>query len=87
MSKFRKWFFRFLTGYDLIDYSKLLKTASDIIDSSKAIQDTNERLISFSKAIINQNERLIKQIEEMETESCQISLPRGGRWVSDSEPG
>lgn len=30
MKKFRKWFFKFLTGYDLIEYEDILKLAESV---------------------------------------------------------
>ena len=45
MKKFRKWFFKLLTGYDLVEYEYVMKEWKATLDSAKRIADINECLI------------------------------------------
>lgn len=72
MNKFRKWFFKFLTGYDLIDYAELLKTAQGIHDLNVELNDLNVEINETShqtnelaKMVIDRCEKLLERYEKM----------------------
>lgn len=53
MKKFRKWFFKLLTSYDLVEYEDVMKEWKATLDLSKRIAKTNERLIKHSGEVID----------------------------------
>lgn len=65
MNKFRKWLFKFLTGYELIAYSELLDTTIEILDLAKKISNHNNEIIDITKAVHERSEILFKKIQEV----------------------
>lgn len=61
MSKFRKWFFKFLTGYDLIEYKNLLDLACRVNELNDQIVKESKETISLAKEA---NERYLKLLEQ-----------------------
>lgn len=53
MKKFRKWFFRFLTGYDLVEYEDIMKEWNEALNLAKRMSQTNERLVKHSGEVID----------------------------------
>lgn len=53
MKKFRKWFFRLLTGYDLIEYENILNELVKTIKIAKEVQQTNEVICKHSGEVID----------------------------------
>ena len=53
MKKIRKWFFKLLTGYDLVEYEDVMKEWKTTLDSAKRIAKTNERLVKHSGEVID----------------------------------
>lgn len=52
MKKFRKWFFRLLTGYDLIKYEDVMKEWKATLDLADKMGKTNEQLVKHSGEVI-----------------------------------
>lgn len=48
MKKIRKWFFKLLTGYDLVEYEDVMKEWQTTLDSAKRIVEINDSLIKHS---------------------------------------
>lgn len=63
MNRFRKWLFKFLTGYELIDYGELLKTATKILDLAGRINEEQKETMQIARAT---NERYKKILEQYE---------------------
>lgn len=53
MKKFRKWFFKLLTGYDLIEYEDIMKEWKATLDLAERIAKTNEHLVKHSGEVID----------------------------------
>lgn len=53
MKKIRKWFFKLLTGYDLVEYEDVMKEWKATLDSAKRIANINERLVKHSGEVVN----------------------------------
>jgi hypothetical protein len=53
MKKFRKWFFRLLTGYDLIKYEDVMKEWKATLDLADKMGKTNEQLVKHSGEVID----------------------------------
>lgn len=53
MKKIRKWFFKLLTGYDLVDYEYVMKEWKTTLDSAKRIAEINGRLIKHSGEVLD----------------------------------
>lgn len=53
MKKIRKWFFKLLTGYDLVEYEYVMKEWKATLDSAKRIADINECLIKHSGEVVD----------------------------------
>ena len=53
MKKFRKWFFRLLTGYDLVEYEDVMKEWKATLDLAERIAKTNECLVKHSGEVID----------------------------------
>lgn len=53
MKKIRKWFFKLLTGYDLVEYEDVMKEWKATLDLAERIAKTNERLVKRSGEVID----------------------------------
>lgn len=53
MKKIRKWFFKLLTGYDLVEYEDVMKEWKATLDSAKRIADINDGLIKHSGEVVD----------------------------------
>ena len=53
MKKIRKWFFKLLTGYDLIEYEDLLNECWKTIKIVEEVQQTNEVICKHSGEVID----------------------------------
>lgn len=52
MKKIRKWFFKLLTGYDLVEYEDVMKEWKETLYLAERIAKTNERLVKHSGEVI-----------------------------------
>ena len=64
MSKFRKWFFKFLTGYDLIEYVDILNLAKRICDLNKELNEQSQETLSLAKEANERYKRLMEGNDE-----------------------
>lgn len=53
MKKIRKWFFKLLTGYDLVEYEDVMKEWKTTLDSAKRIAEINDSLIKHSGEVVD----------------------------------
>ena len=53
MRKIRKWFFKLLTGYDLVEYEDVMKEWKATLDSAKRIAEINDSLIKHSGEVVD----------------------------------
>lgn len=53
MKKIRKWFFKLLTGYDLVEYEDVLKEWQTTLDSAKRIVEINDSIIKHSGEVVD----------------------------------
>ena len=53
MKKIRKWFFKLLTGYDLVEYEDVMREWKATLDNAKRIADINDRLVKHSVEIMD----------------------------------
>ena len=53
MRKFRKWFFKLLTGYDLVEYDDVMKEWKKTLDLADKMGKTNEQLVKHSGEVID----------------------------------
>ena len=53
MKKIRKWFFKLLTGYDLVEYEDVMKEWQTTLDSAKRIAEINDSLIKHSGEVVD----------------------------------
>lgn len=80
MKKFRHWFFKLLTGYDLIEYEEILRFAARVSDSgdrvlklTEQIHDDNKRILENNREIIETNQRVL-DISNKTIEDCRCAL-------------
>jgi len=65
MNKFRKWVFKFLTGYEFVDYKDMLRLACEINDLNKRIVNDQKDTLDLARDVNSRCEYLIEQIKEM----------------------
>lgn len=53
MEKIRKWFFKLLTGYDLVEYEDVMKEWQTTLDSAKRIVEINDSIIKHSGEVLD----------------------------------
>lgn len=53
MKKIRKWFFKLLTGYDLVEYEDVMREWKATLDNAKRIANINDRLVKHSVEIMD----------------------------------
>lgn len=53
MKKIRKWFFKLLTGYDLVEYEDVMKEWKTTLDTAKGIVEINDSLIKHSGEVVD----------------------------------
>lgn len=64
MKKIRKWFFKLLTGYDLVEYEDVMKEWKATLDSAKRIADINDCLIKHSGEVVDLLNSYLKEEEK-----------------------
>ena len=64
MKKIRKWFFRLLTGYDLVEYEDVMKEWKETLDLAIRMSQTNEKLIKHSDEVIDMMKRYLNEEEK-----------------------
>lgn len=65
MNKFHKWLFKFLTGHELIDYSKLLDTATKILDLAQSVINDNKEIMALTEEVHEESKSLLKKLQEV----------------------
>ena len=80
MKRFRKWFFKFLTGYDLVEYEDILKFAEDVnkhgdgvIELAKCINSDQKEIVELNGKILAANQRALDLIYES-IKDCRNAL-------------
>ena len=53
MKKIRKWFFKLITGYDLVEYEDVMREWKATLDNAKRIANINDRLVKHSVEIMD----------------------------------
>lgn len=53
MKKIRKWFFKLLTGYDLVEYEDIMREWKATLNNAKRIADINDRLVKHSGEVMD----------------------------------
>ena len=66
MNKFRKWFFKLLTGYELMDYGRLLKLAGEVNTMAQGVLNDQKETLSLAKSVNDRCEYLIERCKELE---------------------
>lgn len=66
MNKFRKWFFKFLTGYDLIEYKDVLNLAKRICDLNQELNEQSQETLSLAKEANERYKKLLDAKDEEE---------------------
>ena len=61
MKKFRKWFFKLLTGYDLVEYEDVMKEWKATLGLAIRMSQTNEKLIKHSNEVIDMMKRYLNE--------------------------
>lgn len=66
MKKIRKWIFKFLTGYDLLDYEEILKfaasvnkTGDEIFKLAVDIHHDNKEILEHNRKVIETNQKVL----------------------------
>lgn len=65
MNKFRKWFFKFLTGYELVEYRDILDTALRAHNLGQEILDDGKRTLDLASRVNDRAETLLERYEEV----------------------
>ncbi len=67
MKKFRNWFFKLLTGYDLLEYEDILryaakvnKSSQEVLELTASIHDDNKKILELNGRIIEANQRALE---------------------------
>lgn len=60
MKKFRKWLFKVLIGYDMVEYTDILRCASEVNQSSEEILKLTTEIHADNKAILNHNQKVLE---------------------------
>ena len=64
MKKIRKWFFKLLTGYDLVEYEDVMREWKATLDNAKRIAGINDRLVKHSVEIMDLLDSYLNEEEE-----------------------
>ena len=57
--KIRKWFFKLLTGYDLIEYKEILDDFKKAVELSETLSKESKDVLRNAKEINNLNRKII----------------------------
>ena len=60
MKKFRKWLFKILTGYNLIEYEDIMRKWSESINLTKECQEANGRILKHATHTIELADKVNK---------------------------
>lgn len=72
MRKFRKWFFKLLTGYDLVEYDDVMKEWKKTLDLADKMGKTNERLVKHSGEVIDLLKSYLNGGDEVNGNSAKV---------------
>ena len=61
MKKFRKWFFKLLTDYDLVEYENILNEWDKVLKIAKEVQQTNEKVCKHYGEVIDLLKRYLNE--------------------------
>ena len=53
MKKIRKWFFKLINVYDLVEYEDVMKEWQTTLDSAKRIVEINDSIIKHSGEVVD----------------------------------
>lgn len=60
MKSFRHWIFKLITGYDLVEYSELLRTTRQVLDYATDIHEQNKKICDFNQRVLDNNQQVLK---------------------------
>lgn len=63
--KIRKWFFKLLTGYDLVKYQEILHTCQESLDHTEKVIKLNKEILDNAKAVNNECKELLAIYKEV----------------------
>ena len=63
MTKFRKWLFQFLTGYDLVDYIEVFNWGYQCLKCAKECQERNEEILKHTRQVIDHAQKVNAECE------------------------
>jgi ferredoxin len=70
MNKFRRWIFKFLTGYDLVEYQEMLDFCTRCLKCAEECQENGRELVKDSREAIRLALEVNAECEEM-LERCK----------------
>ena len=80
MTKFRRWVFKFLTGFDLIEYQELLQLANrvnnngtEVLQLTNSIRQENKEILEFNSKVLEHNKKVL-DITKKTIEDCRSVL-------------
>ena len=80
MTKFRRWVFKFLTGFDLIEYQELLQLANrvnnngtEVLQLTNSIRQENKEILEFNNKVLEHNKKVL-DITNKTIEDCRSVL-------------
>ena len=62
---FRKWFFKLLTGYDLIEWHEILNLAADVNKEAKEVNDHAQSILALASRVNNHAKEVIELMKEI----------------------
>ena len=92
MNKFRKWCFRFLTGYDLLDYAELwkdhkelLKTAWEALDLFERMNKDHRETLALAKAeTMTEVEDIYRPYKQKRKTRASVAIAKGLQPLADA---
>ena len=64
MKRFRHWFFKVLTGYDIAEYVEVLRVAREVIDHAQEVNATSKEILALNEKVLQSNQAALDAAAE-----------------------
>ena len=73
MKSFRRWIFKFLTGYDLSEYAQVVDSFERALKLAISCQEDNKKILEHNARVIETNQRVL-ELSNKTIEDCRNIL-------------
>ena len=73
MKRFRHWFFKVLTGYDIVEYSELLQLTREVVKDAQEANAVAQEILALNEKVLQSNQAALDTAAET-SEICRMAI-------------